>query len=75
MLSEKEWKQKAKGLIQAHMKLKGWDYEQLRLKLNEIGVEENDKQNIINKVNRGTFSAVFFLQCLGAMGVRELKVD
>jgi Domain of unknown function (DUF6471) len=38
-----------------------------------IGVQDT-AMNIRNKVARGGFSAVFFVQCLRAIGVRELHL-
>ena len=48
-------------------------YEQLAEKLAEIGVNDLAR-NIINKINRGAFSAVFFVQCLRAIGVQEIRL-
>jgi hypothetical protein len=39
-----------------------------------IGVKDNER-NISKKVNRGTFSAVFFLQCMEAIGVQNIHLD
>ncbi len=49
-------------------------YEQLAEKLAEHGVKDS-AVNIRNKVARGGFSATFFVRCLKAMGVKELRID
>jgi hypothetical protein len=43
-------------------------------KLAEIGVSDT-ALNIRNKVARGSFSAVFFAQCLKAMGCSTVRID
>ena len=58
----------------AEMTRRGMTYEQLAERLKEIGVEDS-AVNIRNKVARGGFSAVFFVQCLHAIGARELRLD
>jgi len=49
-------------------------YAELAERLAAIGIKDNER-NISNKVNRGTFSAVFFLQCMEAIGVRNLHLN
>ena len=40
----------------------------------EIGVVDSEP-NIRNKLSRGKFTAVFLVQCLEAIGVRNLSID
>jgi DNA (cytosine-5)-methyltransferase 1 len=69
-----DWKSTAKNTLKAELARKGVDYETLATKLKEIGVDEN--YNSINtKINRGTFTFQFFLQCMQATGVREIKLN
>lgn len=49
-------------------------YADLAKCLNAILIEEDEK-NLANKIGRGNFSAVLFLSCLSAMGVRELSFE
>ncbi|WP_222182472.1 DUF6471 domain-containing protein [Geminicoccus harenae] len=49
-------------------------YDQLAEKLIEAGVNENSR-NLRNKVSRGGFSAVFFVQCLKAIGCKSLTLE
>ena len=63
-----------KGILRAEMARRGITYEQLAAKLAELGVRDT-AVNIRNKVARGGFSAVFFVQCLRAMGCRQLSLD
>lgn len=66
-----------RGTIRARMVQLGLSYadltEALRHDFNLEGDEWNEK-NIANRVARGTFSAVFFVQCLEAMGVENLPL-
>jgi hypothetical protein len=66
-MTEADWQERAKGLLKAELKRRGLGYKQLADRLQKIGVDENDR-NIANKLARGGFSAVFFLQCLEAIG-------
>lgn len=71
---DKEYQAKAKGLLRAEMVRRNLSYEALAEKLKGIGIEESPK-NLSNKIGRGSFTAGFFLQCLGALGVKELRLD
>jgi len=46
----------------------------LAAKLAEVGVRDT-AVNIRNKVSRGGFSAVFFVQCLKATGTEVVRLD
>ena len=62
------------GTVRAHMAQHGLSYADLEGRLRAIGVEENER-NLRNKVMRGTFSAAFWVQCLVALGVRNLTLE
>lgn len=62
------------GLIRAHMAQHGLSYADLQQRLAAVGVEENER-NLRNKVMRGTFSAAFWIQCLVALGVRNIQLE
>jgi hypothetical protein len=69
-----DWEDRAKRLLRAEMARKGATYQQLADKLAEIGTTE-DEHNLRNKVARGKFTAAFLLQCLAALGVREVRFE
>lgn len=71
--SDAEWTTRAKNLIRSELTRKGVTYAQLSEKLEAIGVHENEK-NVGNKIGRGTFSMVFFMQCMEAIEVKELRL-
>lgn len=71
---EKEWEDRVKGMLKAELKRRGVTYADLVGKLAELGVHDSEP-NIRNKISRGKFTAVFLLQCLQAIGVRNLSLD
>lgn len=73
-MTEVDWDRRISNLLKAELKLRGITYRQLADKLSGIGVRENEA-NIRNKLARGRFSAVFFAQCLMAIGSDRLKLD
>lgn len=72
--TDKEWQQKVKGILKAELKRRGLGYKELAEKLANIGIED-DERNIANKVSRGSFTAVFFVQCLTAIGCGAVRID
>jgi len=63
----------AKRQIRAEMALRGMRYKQLHAHFEKLGGVETADQ-LIRKINRGKFSAAFFLQCLQAIGATDLKL-
>lgn len=73
-METQDWKATTKNIMKAELARKGVDYETLAKKLKEIGIEES--YNSINtKINRGTFTFQFFLQCMKAIGVSDLRLN
>lgn len=70
---EETWSTHATNLLKGQMALAGISYEELIRRLALIGVEESYK-GLANKINRGTFSFSFFLQCMKAIGVSEIRL-
>jgi hypothetical protein len=73
MKTEAEWAEDAKRLLRAEMARRGVTYDDLAARLAALGVNDT-AVNIRNKVARGKFSAVFLLQCLEAIGARNLRI-
>lgn len=71
--TDAEWSDKAKNLLRSELKRKGVTYAQLSDSLQQIGIEENEK-NIANKISRGVFTMAFFLQCMAAIEVTDLRL-
>jgi hypothetical protein len=68
------WTNQAKGLLKAELKRRNVSYSQLSAALKGVGVTESP-ENIANKISRGKFTAVFFLQCLEAIGCRDIRIS
>jgi len=73
LMSEQEWHDLVKGILRSEMTRRNMTYDQLAEKLEAIGVRA-DVRNLRNKVARGGFSAVFFVQCLAAMKCETISV-
>ncbi len=69
-----DWQGLVKGMLKAEIKRRNLTYEQVSARLAEMGVHETPT-NLRTKISRGGFSAVFFVQCLRAVGVREIRFD
>ena len=68
-----EYEAKAKNLLKGELKRRGVTYAQLVEKLTAVGVAETER-NLANKISRGGFTAVFFIQCLEAIGCHVLRI-
>jgi len=68
------WQAKVKGLLKGELKKRNLSYADLAAKLGKIGVSENER-NISNKIGRGSFTAVFFVQCLEAIGCKTIHLS
>lgn len=73
-MPDKEWQDKVKGLLKGELKRRNVSYRDLAEKLQAIGVNETER-NINNKLSRGGFSAVFFVQCLHVIGCKSLNLE
>jgi 3-mercaptopyruvate sulfurtransferase SseA len=63
----KDWQAHVKGILKGELKRRNVSYADLAEKLGKLGIKENER-NIANKIARGSFTAVFFVQCLEAIG-------
>jgi hypothetical protein len=70
---DKAWEELVKNMLRAEMMRRGISYTTLVERLAEIGIDDNEL-NLRNKVSRGRFSAVFFMQCMLAVGVDLLQI-
>lgn len=73
-VKEKEWEDRVKGMLKGELKRRGVTYADLVGRLADIGVMDSEP-NIRNKISRGKFTAVFFLQCLEAIGVERILIS
>ena len=73
-MAETDWHDLVKNILKAELKRRGVTYQQLSERLAAIGVHESEK-TIRNKLSRGGFAAVFFVQCLHALGAKTVRLD
>lgn len=73
MPDQNEWESRVANLLKAELKRKGVTYAGLVERLAAIGVDEKEV-NIRNKLSRGKFTAAFLIQCLEAIGEREVRI-
>jgi hypothetical protein len=63
-----------KGIPKAELKHRNVSYKELVGRLATIGVSETEPK-IRTNISRGGFTAVFFVQCLVAIGVHTLRLE
>lgn len=74
MKTTRDWQAQAKEIIRGELKRRNLSYKDLADRLAAIGVKDTDR-NIANKIARGGFSAVLFLQCMEAIGVHAIHLN
>ena len=72
-MPDKEWSDRVKGILKAELKRRNVSYKELVLRLEAMGIHESER-NINNKISRGGFTAVFFVQCLEAIGCQSIRI-
>lgn len=68
-----DWNKLATNTIKAELARSGLGYEELIRRLEDIGVHES-YTGIAAKINRGTFSFAFFMQCMKAMEIENVRL-
>jgi len=72
-IGEAEWDSLARNMLRAELMRRGMSYARLVEALALIGVEETEA-GIKNKVSRGRFTFVFFVQAMIAVGAEWLQL-
>jgi hypothetical protein len=70
----RDWQAQVKGILKAELKRRNLSYATMAERLAAVGVKDNER-NISNKISRGTFTAVFFMQCMEAIGVKTIHLE
>lgn len=73
-METEEWNKLSCNLLKSELAKAGIGYEELIKRLAEIGVTESYK-GIANKINRGTFSFSFFMQCMKALSQKTIRFE
>lgn len=71
---EETWNEKSTNILKSILTRRNIKYHELAIKLNALGIEET-QGSISNKISRGTFSFTFFIQCMEALGIKEIRLD
>jgi len=74
MVTDEAWQAKARAILKRELAGEGIKRKELVERLAKIDVKETE-QNIANKLSRGSFSAVFMLQVLEAIGKKIIVTD
>ncbi len=74
MANKKDWEKMASNLLKAEMTRRGLSYEDLGLRLTDLGIEKSTN-NLTKTINAGKFSFAFFLQCAKAIELKKLNLD
>jgi len=69
-----DWPKHVKGILKAELKRRHVGYKELAEKLAALGIKESER-NLANKLSRGSFTAVFFVQCLVAIGCHSVRLN
>jgi hypothetical protein len=69
-----QWEERVKAILKAELKRRNVGYRELAEKLTAMGIPETER-NIANKISRGGFTAAFLLECLLAIGAKEIRID
>jgi hypothetical protein len=69
-----DWPLRVKGILKSELKKRNVSYKQLAEMLASIGVIDSEA-NIKNKISRGGFTAIFFIQCLSAIGCHTVRLE
>jgi hypothetical protein len=73
-MPDKDWSDRVKGILKAELKRRNIGYKELAKRLEDVGVHDSER-NINNKISRGGFTAVFFVQCLLAVGCQTIRLS
>lgn len=67
------WEAEAKRVLKSELARAGVSHKVLVARLEAMGIEDNTAA-LASRITRGKFSFVFFLQCMRALGVDEVRV-
>lgn len=72
-MPNQDWNKGASNILKSEMVRAGVNYPELVQRLQTIGVVET-YHSVAAKINRGTFSFAFFIQCMKALGKSEIRL-
>lgn len=72
-MPKKDWNELSTNVLKGELVRAGVDYQELVKRLQSHGFSET-YYGVAAKINRGTFSFTFFLQCMMALGKTEIRL-
>lgn len=72
-MPQEDWNQDASNLLKAELARDNVKYDELLIRLKALGVNET-YQSLAAKINRGTFSFSFFMQCMKAIDHSDIRL-
>lgn len=68
------WHKRATTTLKTALAMQDISYKDLSRRLAAFGEDEPEK-TLSNKINRGSFSFLFFIKCMYALGQREFRLE
>lgn len=68
-----DWEAEAKRVLKAELARAGVSHKVLVARFEAMGIEDT-VGGVSSRIARGTFSFAFFLQCMRALGVEDVRV-
>lgn len=68
-----DWAREAKGILRAELERRGVTYKKLARLMLDVQIHETER-SLANKISRGSFSFVFFLQVMRVLGVSSVSL-
>jgi Domain of unknown function (DUF6471) len=69
-----DWSERTKRFLKAELKRANITYEELAVRLSEMGLQET-RASVSNKISRGGFPASFFVAALKAIGGQQMRLE
>lgn len=69
-----DWPREARRVLKMELAAKDMSFKELSRALETVVNVKEEPKALSNKINRGTFSFIFFLQCMKALGVETIKL-
>lgn len=69
-----DWHLEARNLLKGLLARHGVGFKALSRALEPMGIDETPKA-LSNRINRGTFSLAFFLQCMRALDIYTVRLN
>jgi len=72
---KENWARCVRNLLKIELLRRDISYEQLSILLTKEGIPDATPHNLKNKINRGTYSAIFLIQVLKVIGCESLDIS